>query len=199
MTTEYIQALGNLLATYHSDLTYIRDFHRHKNGKISTAEYFKKSPGTFKSFINEFRVARNVDKNKTDILLGLTTEWIKQKHSDNVDDFAEQLKGNGITHGKVMTSLASKILFLNNPWTILPLDNLAKKAVALKTNNYKNYLPLTDIFITNNKNEIDKLLASVDQHLTIIESDFQQEIENIKEVRHNRFVDKLLWTKGRTK
>ena len=98
-----------------------------------------------------------------------------------------------------MTSLASKILFLNNPWIILPLDNLAKQAVGLKNNSYKNYLPLTAIFITDNKNEIDKLLSSVDQHLTIIEKQFEQEIENIKVVRHNRFVDKLLWTSGRTK
>ena len=101
MTTGNIQALGNLLSTYHSDLTYIRDFHRHKNEKLSATEYLKKSAGTFKSFIDEFRVARNVDKTKTDTLLGLTTEWIKQKHFDNVDDFAEQLKDNGITKEKL--------------------------------------------------------------------------------------------------
>jgi hypothetical protein len=199
MTTGHIQALGNLLATYNSDLTYIRDFHRHKNAKLSATDYLKKSTGTFKSFIDEFRVARNVDKTKTHILLGLTTEWIKQKHSDNVDDFAEQLKDNGITHGKVMTSLASKILFLNNPWTILPLDNLAKLAVGLKNNSYANYLPLTHNFIIDNKNEIHKLLSSVDNHLAIIEKQFEQEIENIKVVRQNRFADKLLWTSGRTK
>ena len=75
-------------------------------------EFLKKSKGTFKSFIDEFRVARNVDKTKTHILLELTTEWIRQKYSDNVDDFAEKLKDNGITHGKIMTSLASKIFIL---------------------------------------------------------------------------------------
>jgi len=199
MTTENIQALGNLLSTYNSDLTYIRDFQRYKNGKLNEVEYLKKSKGTFKSFIDEFRVARNVDKTKTKILLSLTTEWIKLKNSDNVDDFAEQLKVNGITHGKVMTSLASKILFLNNPWIILPLDNLAKQAVGLKNNSYANYLPLSNKFIADNKNEIHKLLSSVDNHLTIIEKEFEQEIENIRVVRQNRFIDKLLWTRGRTK
>jgi hypothetical protein len=131
--------------------------------------------------------------------LGLTTEWIKQKHSDNVDDFAQQLKASGITHGKIMTSLASKILFLNNPWRILPLDNLAKQAVGLKTNIYANYLPLTDNYITENKNEINKLLTSVDKHLKIIEKQYEQEVENIILVRQNRFIDKLLWTNGRKK
>ena len=194
-----IQALGNLLATYHSDLTYIRNFQRRKNEKLSDTDYLKKSKGTFKSFIDEFRVARNVDKRKTHILLSLTTEWINQKHSDDVDIFAEQLKNKGITHGKVMTSLASKILFLNNPWTILPLDNLAKQAVGLKNNSYSEYLPLTEKFFNDNKNEIHKLLSSVDNHLTIIEKQFEQEIENIKVIRQNRFVDKLLWTIGRTK
>ena len=81
----------------------------------------------------------------------------------------------------------------------MPLDNLAKQAVGLKNNSYINYLPLTENFITKYKNEIHKLLSSVDKHLTTIEKPFEQEIENIKVIRHNRFVDKLLWTRGSTK
>ncbi len=198
MTKENIQALGNLLANYHSDLTYIRNFQKYKSNNKTSSEYVKNSKGNFKAFINEFRVARNVKKGKTDILLSLTTEWVKQKQGDHVDEFAQHLKNNGITHGKVMTSLASKILFLNNPWSILPLDNLAKKAVGLRGNSYTNYLPLIDIFITNNKNEINTMLSSVDEHLAIIEKEFQGEIENLELIRHNRFVDKILWTQGRS-
>ena len=197
MTTDYIQALGNLLSTYQSDLTYIRDFHRHKNGQLISADYIKKSPGSFKSFINEFRVARNVDKTQTHILLSLTTEWLNQNQADNVDNFAYRLNEKAITHGKVMTSLASKILFLNNPWTILPLDNLAKRSVGLRTNKYSQYLPLTENFVSKNKIAIDNSLNSVDKHLKIIEGQFEHELDNIKLIRQNRFVDKLLWTKGR--
>lgn len=199
MTTTQIQTLGNLLATYNSDLNYIRNFHKYKKNEISTKDYLLKSTGTFKSFINDFRVARNVEKAKTSTLLNLTSNWIKNKNSDNVDEFAEHLKMKGITHGKIMTSLASKILFLNNPWKILPLDNLAKKAVGLKNNNYSNYLPLTEIYIEKSNNEIYSLLSSIDKHLKIIEKEFEQEIENIEVVRKNRFIDKLLWTEGRMK
>lgn len=197
MTTDNIQALGNLLGTYRSDLTYIRDFHRHKKGLLSSTEYLKKTTGTFKSFLNGFRVARNVDKNKTDVLLRLTIEWISQKCADNVDDFADALKQNGITHGKLMTSLASKILFLNNPWVILPLDKLAKQAVGLHNNNYSQYFPLTIDFKMKNQKEIQTCLASVDRHLSIIEIEFKNEIENLTTIRLNRFVDKILWTIGR--
>ena len=197
MTTNQIQAIGNLLQYYHSDLIYIRDFHRYKHGKLDTVYYLSESTGTFKSFINEFRVARNVEKAKTNSLLQLTLQWVKTKNSNNVDDFATHLKEKGITHGKVMTSLASKILFLNDPWTILPLDNLAKQSVGLKTNIYSQYLPRVEEFKQKNKREIDSCLNSVSQHLKIIENDFNGEIENIEMIRYNRFVDKLLWTMGR--
>jgi hypothetical protein len=197
MTTDYIQALGNLLATYQSDLTYIRDFHRYKSGQLISTDYIKKSPGSFKSFIDEFGVARNVDKTQIHILLSLTTEWLNQNQADNVDNFANLLKEKGITHGKVMTSLASKILFLNNPWVILPLDTLAKRSVGLRTNKYSQYLPLTESFVSENKIAIDNSLNSVDKHLKIIEGQFNNELHDIKLIRQNRFVDKLLWTKGR--
>ncbi|HOZ14025.1 MAG TPA: hypothetical protein PK784_04505 [Tenuifilaceae bacterium] len=197
MTNVQIQALGNLLQYYRSDLTYIREFKRYKLGKTETGYYLSLSYGTFKSFINEYRVARNVEKSKTDFLLQLTMQWVNTKGQKNVDVFAKLLKEKGITHGKVMTSLASKILFLNDPWTILPLDNLAKQAVGLKTNIYSHYIPKVDEFKQKNKREIDSCLNSVSHHLKIIEVDFKDEVENIEMIRYNRFVDKLLWTIGR--
>ena len=197
MTTNQIQALGNLLQYYYSDLVYIRDFHRYKNGKLETDYYLSLSTGTFKSFINEYRVARNIEKAKTDSLLQLTIKWVSTKNSNNVDDYASLLKEKRITHGKVMTSLASKILFLNDPWTILPIDNLAKQAVGLKTNIYSHYIPKVEEFKLKNKTDIDGCLDSVSQHLKTIEVDFKDEIENIELIRYNRFVDKLIWTIGR--
>ena len=194
---DYIQGLGNLLTYYHSDLTYIRDFHRYKDGKIATDDYLKKSIGTFRSFINEFRVARNIDKTKTNILLQMTITWISSKNSTDVDGFAESLRKKGITHGKVMTSLASKILFLNNPWIVLPLDNRAKKSLGLLGNQYVGYLPIAKEYAEKNEIIINRYLNSVDQHLTNIETDFITEIKNIKTIRLNRFVDKILWTSGR--
>lgn len=192
----FIQGLGQLLANYDSDLTYIRDFQRYKNGVITTNDYLQKSTGTFKLFINEFRVARNVNKNETKTLLKMTLQWIASKNPNDVDGFAEILKKKGITHGKTMTSLASKILFLNNPWQILPQDNQAKQSLKLQGNLYSDYLPLTKDFIKKYKKEIHRYLNSVDQHLTIIESSFKKEIKDIKIIRFNRYVDKILWTSG---
>jgi len=197
MTVNQIQALGNLLQYYYSDLVYIRDFQRYKNGKLEIDYYLGVSIGTFKSFINEYRVARNVEKSKTDFLLQLTMRWVNTKRPNNVDGFANFLKEKGITHGKVMTSLASKILFLNDPWKILPLDNLAKQASGLKTNIYSHYLPRVEEFKKEHTLEIESCLNSVIQHLKIIENDFNGEIENVEMIRYNRFVDKLLWTMGR--
>lgn len=199
MKIDYIKALGNLLGLYYSDLTYIRNFQRYKISELNSKEYLEKTSGTFKSFINEFRVARNVDKDKTDVLLKLTIDWILKENSTNVDGFAKHLKQSGITHGKIMTSLASKILFLNNPWEILPIDNLTKKTIGLHNNNYSQYLQLVKEFREKNLSEIRTCLDTVNQHLTIIEESFNNEIVDLKTIRLNRFIDKILWTIGQQK
>jgi hypothetical protein len=196
MTINGIQAIGNLLQYYHSDLTYIFEFHKCKTGEFDFNDYLKKNPGTFRSFINEFKIARNVDKTKTRELLEQTFEWINNEDPNDIDSFAEHLKLNGITHGKKVTSLASKILFLNNPWKILPIDRLGKKAANLSENNYSKYQILIKEFRENKKTEIENYLNSVDQHLNLIESDFERKIRDLKIIRENRFIDKLLWTIG---
>ena len=199
MTINEIQAIGNLLQYYHSDLTYISEFHKHKTGKFGLNDYLKKNSGTFKSFINEFKIARNVDKTKTKELLNQTFEWINNEDPNDIDSFAEHLKLNGITHGKKVTSLASKILFLNNPWEILPIDRLGKKATNLSENNYSKYKTLIKEFREKEKTEIENCLNSVEHYLNIIEKDFKGKIRDLKIIRENRFIDKLLWTTGKNK
>jgi hypothetical protein len=146
----------------------------------------------------EYGVARNVDKTKVDILLKLTINWVTKNNPSNVDSFANQLKSKNLTFGKLMTSLASKNLFLNDPWTILPLDGRVKRAVNLPYNTtYAQYLPLAVEFKKKNVIDIEKSLTSVRDHLTIIEAAFEKEINNLRTIRYNRFVDKILWTIGK--
>jgi hypothetical protein len=193
----YIKAIGNLLTYYKSDLEYIRNFQLFKEGLIESEKYLTKAPGTFKAFLNEFRIARNIDKTKTSQLLELTNNWIAGQYSDNVDAFAEFLKMDNITHGKTMTSLASKVLFLNNPWKITPLDSRAKQTLGLRNNLYSEYLPLVHEFIKQNQSEIEYYLDSMNQHLTVIETIFKNEVRDLDQIRLNRFVDKILWSNRR--
>ena len=194
----HIEALGNLLATYHSDLYYIAEFQNHKFNSIGDPDYTDKKPGSFKSFLNEFRVARNIKKDETKTLLNSTRFWIQNNDSVMVDDFAAFLTTQNMTHGKVMTSLASKILFLNDPWRILPMDGLTRNALSVQDNNYKLFKEQLEIFRSRNVEKINESLISVEQHLSIIENDFSGILDKIEMIRENRFVDKLLWTKGRS-
>ena len=196
MELDYIMALGNFLQYYNSDLDYILNFQRFRDYPINSDDQILNLPGTFKSFINEFRVARNVDKTKTKELLELTLKWTKGNDYNNVDDFAELLNECGITHGKVMTSLASKILFLNDPWSILPIDNLVRKAVDLKGNVYKDYSKKVKVFKSKHQIEIEESLETVKEHTKIIEKPFNGQIRDLKTIRQNRFIDKILWIKG---
>jgi len=193
MKIQHIEAAGNLLATYHSDLTYIRDFHRRKKGRVSESEY----AGTLSDFLEEFRVARCVCKNGIAKLLALTLRWVDGLTPNDVDNFAKQLREEGLTYGKTMTVLASKLLFLNNPQTILPFDNYTKRAVGLKENIYAEYEFRLSNFRKQEIEEIKRNLTFIGDYLLVIESEFRDELQDIETVRENRYIDKLLWTMGR--
>ena len=70
MTTDRnkrIKSIGNFLSTYYSDLNYVRQFQDFKNERLTSTEYLKKSTGTFYQFLIEFRVMRNVKKEKVGV------------------------------------------------------------------------------------------------------------------------------------
>ena len=185
-----IRAIGNMLQYYHSDLRYIRYFQAFKKGDITPKDYLQKWPGSFRSFINEFRVARNIEKEKTDTMLAMTMNWITGSHADDVDGFAKNLMQGGCTHGKQMTSLASKVLFLNDPWRIIPLDMWNKRALGVETNRYQDFL------VALQSQQIDCTLDHEKEYLNEMEREFEGEINNMMMIRANRFKDKLLWYAG---
>ena len=192
-----IEALGNLLNYYNSDLKYISCFHMFKNGEIDKDEYICNNKSCFRRFLNEFKVARNVKKDRVEEFMLYSREWVLGKYPEDVDLFAKEIKKKGITQdGKVMTSLASKILFLNNPETIIPIDTLNKRGIGQKSNSYSEFKNKIDEFISEYEKEILEYLTSVDSMLTKIEVNSESKIE-FKKYRIIRFVDKLLWTIGR--
>ncbi|PIE50248.1 MAG: hypothetical protein CSA38_04140 [Flavobacteriales bacterium] len=194
---DYIESLGNLLATYRSDLIYIQSFADFKKGEISEELFLSKKIGSFQKFINDFRVARNISKEKKHEFLKDLMLWVKKGEADNVDELAKKMSKSGYTHGKVMTSLCSKVLFLNNPYEIVPIDRLAKKTLGYKGNNYSEFKLLLNQFKEDNKLKINSYLKSVEKYLCEIEIDFNEKIQNIEIIRVNRYLDKILWTKGR--
>ena len=141
-----IEAIGQLLATYREDLTYISNFHKYKKGKISRSEFCKKDLGMFYKFLIDFRITRNFVKGNTPKLLDVTINWVSGKFPDEVDKFALELNKKGLTRGNTATVLSSKVLMLNNPWVILPIDKWARIAVQHKQNVYNGYLDKIDNF-----------------------------------------------------
>jgi hypothetical protein len=196
-TATDIKAIGNFLATYESDLIYIQNFQRHRQGKISASDFTAKQNGMFYKFLIEFKVTRNFVQGKSDEVLKLTNFWLDKKNDTDIDGFATLLKSKGLTRNGTMTSLASKVLFLNNPWKIIPLDTQAKKTLKHKDDNlYKSFLPKLNDY-RNEKSELMKsTLTVLNPYLTTIEKQFKNELDNIKAIRENRFIDKLLWTAG---
>ena len=189
-----IKAIGNLLQYYESDLVYIRNFRRFREGRIEGPSYLSTRPGTFRSFLNEYRVARNRKRGETESLLSTILDWVKSPRADDVDGLAKMIRN--VTFEKTMTSLASKILFLNNPSVIVPCDSLNRAALGLKLNEYGIFRSRMEAVRDKHLSEIAAWLAPVEEYLTLVESGFHNEIESLGAIRVNRFVDKLLWVKG---
>lgn len=196
MKKEHIEAAGNFLSTYYTDLNYIRNFQRFKLGEISEKDFVRKNAGTFYSFLIEFRVARNFSQGSADKLLRETINWVNGKNPDNVDLFAEKLSKTNLTRGNVVTSMASKILFLNNPCSIIPMDMLARKTLNQKENNYSVYLGNLTTYRQKNKQVIERFLEATAPMTKIIDAEFKNELKGLKVITVNRAIDKLLWTSG---
>lgn len=179
---------------YYEDLKYIKMFQDFKANKIPLKDYVAKNKGTFYSFLIEFKVTRNFTKGKTDKLLLETIEFIENNNADNVDRFAERLSETDLTRGNKTTSLASKILFLNNPWNIIPMDTLTRKALKQNENNYSIYKVNLDKYRHKNKTIIEECLHYAKPLATIIECEFSDKLKDLNIIRENRIVDKLLWT-----
>lgn len=194
MKSDQITAIGFLLSSYESDLNYFANFSHFLKGAISFEDYCLKSQGTFKNFIDEYGVARSTKGDLTSDLLNCALEWYHKGETKDVDRFAQSIKK--LTHDKVATSLASKIMYLMNPVEVLPLDSRVRAALNLRTNVYADYLAEVERFKENYKSEIFQALESVMGMLFIIEGQFAGKILGLERIRENRFVDKWLWVRG---
>jgi len=192
-----IQGLGNLITWYQSDLNYISLFKKYKNSDIGDKEYLDNNKG-FQKFINEYKVARNVKKARVSDCMKFTKEYILKNTSFSIDNLAIALKEKEITQdGKIMTSLASKLLFLNNPVNVIIIDTLNRRAVNEKTNNYNNFKQKVKKFQQKNINIIQKYLTTADVLLKEIENNYQDLEIDFEQYRKMRYTDKILWTIGR--
>lgn len=195
---QIVEALGNLLCYYNSDLYYISCFQNFITGNITQTQYLQKEKGSFKSFLIEYRIARNVKKDKKEELLLFTKDWVSTGTS--VDDFARALKNKEITHdGKVMASLASKILFLNNPEEIIPMDRFNKNALNIKSNVYSEFTNEFKKYKSKHMNMIKEYLSKIDSLLSEVEANYKNITIKFDEYRISRFLDKMLWTIGKNK
>ncbi len=120
-------------------------------------EYCYETDGIFKKFINDYQVARNAKKDSTRDLLECAWEWFQKGETKDVDGFARTIKKKELTHGLAI-SPSSKIMFLMNPWEVMPLDKRAKVTVGYKGNNYADYLVKVEYFRQEHEKEIHQAL-----------------------------------------
>ena len=192
MKKNQISAIGQFLAYYENDLRYILNFQKFKAGKIQAEDYVKKEEGSFYKFVIEFKIVRNFPKGTAIDILNKTKDWINSKQADDVDLFAQNLKIEGYTRGD-SRSLASKILFLNNPWEIIPMDRLTRATLGVKNNNYDDYLYKLKAFESKNQKHIQSMVDYIKPLIDIIHKNYQ-DLNDLNIIAKNRMIDKLLWS-----
>jgi hypothetical protein len=69
--------------------------------------------------------------------------------------------------------------------------------VGEKSNIYSKFKIKVDLFISENKNTIEGYLNKVDPLLSEVEINFKSIKIEFEKYRFTRFVDKLLWIKGK--
>jgi hypothetical protein len=200
---DIVEAKGTLLAYYYSDLCYFDAFQKVKKGIISHTEYLdKKQIHSFSRFLWEFRVIRNTNakEQKVPILLKETVQWCKGEDARDVEAFKMRIRRESLVHNKDMTSLSSKILFLNSPSIIMPYDRFVKKAVDYNLSNYNDFVKAIKQYKLEFAGDIEKLSKQVASDLNRIEKVFLGDSHryiNVSRIRQNRILDKLLWTVGK--
>lgn len=197
-----VEAIGHFISTFYSDLKYIKNFQYYKKKQekqIQESSLLTTNKISFYSFLKEFRIIRNIEKGKSNDLIEFTIKFINENNSNEVDKFAECLKSeSGLTRDKKTVSLASKIMFLNNPLENFPMDQLVRKSLGLKSNIYKDYMNEVNNFKDIYSNVIDDCMDSSVKFIKVIENDYELKgIEKINEISRNRIIDKLLWTIGK--
>lgn len=191
-----VEALGSLLFYYRSDLEYIKTFQRCKLDRGDHLTYFRKT--VLPKFLAEYRIARGVKKGKRKDLFQAVLAHAKTAYANDVDCLAKKLRKGGVTQkDKTMVSLASKILFLNSPWEILPYDRLVRIAIGYSGRSYSGYIEAVE----KSKDRILKLYhglpKSILGYLQLIEREVAPDVPHLDRIREARFIDKVLWTLGR--
>lgn len=193
MTDNEIRAIGFVFSFYKSDLLYIKNFQLYKKGIVSLKDYIMEDRRhCFQNYLAEFRIARCRKVGEDARILKVTSEWINSSKANDVNGFADKLLSKGLTHGRAV-SFASKILMLNNPHKIFPIDGNVRDRLGVSENDYTEYYDKLCKYKRENEKRIKKCLRFVSSYTARIETQFP-EIKQVEKIRENRMIDKLLWS-----
>ena len=138
--TKNIKILGSFLFYYESDLKHIKAFQDYFHGEVFNSEADCAYLSQFTSFLQEFRVLRNVRRGEARDVLKTFVNYLKEEEDLKLCPNVLSELLFEYTHKKKAVSLASKILFLYQPERFVPMDSLYKSALGLAENNSDKFL-----------------------------------------------------------
>lgn len=186
-STEKVRIMGVFLAKYEQNLEFILKFQNDKIAGISDA-----GKNSFYKFLTEFNVIWNMVKGTSDELY----KDVFESNLEDVDKLADLIKSKIYSKNQRLLSLASKVLFLSDPWNIIPLDKNNKKALGIKTGSYSEFKLALEKFKKDNKNDIDELVIKTQEIAKPVTEKYSKQIKDLDKIHENRIIDKMLWVLG---
>ncbi|HMG67328.1 MAG TPA: hypothetical protein VK588_06565 [Chitinophagaceae bacterium] len=188
----------HLLNSYYNDLKFIEIFQECKYKKISEKEYFDSTEFSFKRFLKDWGIIKNISREQQIHLQKLIFKWVRKDKENNVDLLVQNLIEQGVTNNRLL-SLCSKFLFLNKPDKVFPYDSHVRKAIGYNGKIYSDYYMKINTARQDLLSQFGSEIIFVEKKLKRIESFFSFKSLNVIEIRKNRIIDKLLWIKGSKK
>jgi hypothetical protein len=190
-----IAALGEFLMNYETELNYIKKFQELMGENPDINFHESENKGSFKSFVNQFGVARNIEKGKTLEIIRILINELKNNELDP-NELSKKLQH--LTHNSKAVSLSSKILFLYKPEEFIPLDSLNKKTLLVQSNDYVCFSKELNTYISNSdiKKEISKLIKTASPLVKCIEDKSMLKMD-FNKIKTNRLIDKYLRVKNK--
>lgn len=191
--SKVIKVIGSFLFYYESDLKHIKAFQEYVHREVRTNNMDRTYLSQFISFLQEFRVLRNIRRGGAEDVLRTSVNYVKKEEPSKLcPNVLSEILGE-YTYNKKAVSLSSKILFLYEPERFVPLDSLNKSTLGLSENNYDNFLERFRSYFEKEENLFPvKVCMEKTQHYAfLLEKKVQLNFDPMT-IRSQRIKDKFL-------
>ena len=193
MVSVHPEVLETTKHKYGSDIVFVNQFADCMAGRLDPGEYCESS---FKAYLRQNKLARIVRSGKLSELFVATVQWIRGEDVHDVDGFARRLWNQGVTNGTPVM-LVSRLLYLNRPGEILPLDMFGRMALRCSSPDYAVFAQKAKDFQERYLVELSTALTQIEREMIQTEQEAEVRLDHLETIRLKYLLHQWLYWLGR--